>query len=107
MQGIAQRTDRAAAYPIQTQMATVEPRWYAAYTCAQHEKRVAAELKRGDGTAKKPARFGGVCVAGDLVIAEPVAQPFFRQLFGLEVESPLDESPSAAVTSASSRSTRR
>jgi transcription antitermination factor NusG len=26
-------------------MAMVEPRWYAAYTCANHEKRVAAELR--------------------------------------------------------------
>jgi len=26
------------------QMAMIQPRWYAAYTCANHEKRVAAEL---------------------------------------------------------------
>jgi transcription antitermination factor NusG len=43
VQSIAQRTEWAA-YPLQTQMAMVEPRWYAAYTCANHEKRVAAEL---------------------------------------------------------------
>jgi transcription antitermination factor NusG len=43
VQSIAQRTE-SAPYPLQTQMAMVEPRWYAAYTCAQHEKRVAAEL---------------------------------------------------------------
>jgi transcription antitermination factor NusG len=29
-------------------MAMVEPRWYAAYTCANHEKRVAAELGARD-----------------------------------------------------------
>jgi transcription antitermination factor NusG len=33
-----------AAYSVQAQMAMVEARWYAAYTCANHEKRVAAEL---------------------------------------------------------------
>ena len=43
MQSIAQRTEWAT-YPLQTQMAMVEPRWYAAYTCANHEKNVAAEL---------------------------------------------------------------
>ena len=43
MQSITQRTEWAA-YPLQTQLAMVEPRWYAAYTCANHEKRVAAEL---------------------------------------------------------------
>jgi transcription antitermination factor NusG len=43
VQSIAQRTEWAT-YPLQTQMAMVEPRWYAAYTCANHEKRVAAEL---------------------------------------------------------------
>ena len=43
MQSIAQRTEWAT-YPLQTQMAMVEPRWYAAYTCANHEKHVAAEL---------------------------------------------------------------
>src|SRR6267378_5914263 len=40
---MAQSTEWAA-YPLQMQMAMVEPRWYAAYTCANHEKRVAAEL---------------------------------------------------------------
>jgi transcription antitermination factor NusG len=30
--------------PLQTQRAMVEPRWYAAHICANHEKRVAAEL---------------------------------------------------------------
>ena len=43
MQSIAQRTEWAT-YPLQTQMAMVESRWYAAYTCANHEKHVAAEL---------------------------------------------------------------
>jgi transcription antitermination factor NusG len=43
VQRIAQRTEWAT-YPLQTQMAMVEPRWYAAYTCANHEKNVAAEL---------------------------------------------------------------
>ena len=43
MQSIAERTERAP-YPLQTQMAMAEPGWYAAYTCANHEKRVAAEL---------------------------------------------------------------
>ena len=47
MQSIAQRTEWAA-YPLQTQMAMVEVRWYAAYTCANHEKRVAAELGARD-----------------------------------------------------------
>src|SRR6267378_4957680 len=40
---MAQSTEWAA-YPLQMQMAMVEPHWYAAYTCANHEKRVAAEL---------------------------------------------------------------
>ena len=44
MQSIAERAEWSA-YPLQTQMAMVEPRWYAAYTCANHEKRVAAELE--------------------------------------------------------------
>jgi len=43
VQSIAQGTEWAT-YPLQTQMAMVEPHWYAAYTCANHEKRVAAEL---------------------------------------------------------------
>jgi transcription antitermination factor NusG len=43
VQSIAQSTEWAP-YPLQTQIAMVEPRWYAAYTCANHEKRVAAEL---------------------------------------------------------------
>ena len=43
MQSIAQKTEWAL-YPLQTQMAMVQPHWYAAYTCANHEKRVAAEL---------------------------------------------------------------
>jgi transcription antitermination factor NusG len=43
VQSIAQRTEWAT-YPLQTQMAMVESRWYAAYTCANHEKHVAAEL---------------------------------------------------------------
>ena len=43
MESVAQRTEWAP-YPLQTQMAMVEPRWYAAYICANHEKRVAAEL---------------------------------------------------------------
>jgi transcription antitermination factor NusG len=43
VQTIAQRIEWAA-YPLQTQMAMVEPHWYAAYTCANHEKCVAAEL---------------------------------------------------------------
>ena len=47
MQSIAQRTERAT-HPLQTQMAMVEPRWYAAYTCANHEKHVAAELGARD-----------------------------------------------------------
>src|SRR5258708_33232190 len=29
---------------VELPISFVEPRWYAAYTCAQHEKRVAAEL---------------------------------------------------------------
>jgi len=44
VQSIAERAEWSA-YPLQTQMAMVEPRWYAAYTCANHEKRVAAELE--------------------------------------------------------------
>lgn len=47
MSSIAQRTEWAA-YPLQTQMAMAEPRWYAAYTYANHEKRVAAELGARD-----------------------------------------------------------
>ncbi len=43
MASVAQRTEWAA-YPLQTQEAMIEARWYAAYTCANHEKRVAAEL---------------------------------------------------------------
>jgi transcription antitermination factor NusG len=43
VQSIGQRTEWAA-YPLQTQTAMVEPCWYAAYTCANHEKRVAGEL---------------------------------------------------------------
>ncbi|HXJ03605.1 MAG TPA: UpxY family transcription antiterminator [Candidatus Acidoferrum sp.] len=43
MASVAQTTGWAA-YPVQTQTAMVEARWYAAYTCANHEKRVAAEL---------------------------------------------------------------
>ena len=47
MQSMAQRTEWAT-YPLQTQLAMVEPRWYAAYTCANHEKRVGAELGARD-----------------------------------------------------------
>jgi transcription antitermination factor NusG len=47
MSSIAQCTEWAP-YPLQTQMAMVEPRWYAAYTCANHEKHVAAELGARD-----------------------------------------------------------
>jgi transcription antitermination factor NusG len=43
VQSIAERTEWAA-YPLQTQMAMAEVCWYAAYTCANHEKHVAAEL---------------------------------------------------------------
>ena len=43
MESMAQKIE-GAAYPLQTQMAMVEPRWYAAYTCANHERHVAAEL---------------------------------------------------------------
>lgn len=43
MLSVAQRTEWAA-YPLRVQMAMVEPQWYALYTCANHEKRVAAEL---------------------------------------------------------------
>ena len=44
MGSVAQTTEWAAAYPVQAQNAMVEARWYAAYTCANHEKCVAAEL---------------------------------------------------------------
>jgi transcription termination/antitermination protein NusG len=47
VQSIAQKIEWAP-YPLQTQMAMVEPRWYAAYTCANHEKHVAAELGARD-----------------------------------------------------------
>jgi transcription antitermination factor NusG len=47
VQNIAQRSEWAT-YPLPTQMAMVEPSWYAAYTCANHEKRVAAELGARD-----------------------------------------------------------
>lgn len=43
MATVAQRTEWAA-HPGQAQAAKVEARWYAAYTCANHEKQVAAEL---------------------------------------------------------------
>src|SRR5579864_1740010 len=44
---VAQRSEWAA-YPVQEQTAMVVPRWYAAYTCANHEKRVAAEMGARD-----------------------------------------------------------
>ena len=47
MQSMSQRAEWAAI-PMQTQMAMVEPRWYAAYTCANHEKQVAAEFGARD-----------------------------------------------------------
>jgi transcription antitermination factor NusG len=47
VESFAQSPERAP-YPLQTQMVMVEPCWYAAYTCANHEKRVAAELRARD-----------------------------------------------------------
>ena len=44
---VAQRSEWAA-YPVQEQTAMVVPRWYAAYTCANHEKRAAADLGARD-----------------------------------------------------------
>jgi transcription antitermination factor NusG len=43
VENVAQRIE-TAAYPLQTEMAMVQRRWYAIYTCANHEKRAAAEL---------------------------------------------------------------
>jgi transcription antitermination factor NusG len=47
VQSTAQRTEWGL-YPLQTQTAMAEPRWYAAYTCANHERRVAIELGARD-----------------------------------------------------------
>lgn len=44
MQGVAQ-TSEWTGYPLQPEMAIVQPRWYALYTCANHEKHVAAQLR--------------------------------------------------------------
>jgi transcription antitermination factor NusG len=43
MQSVAQSSE-STAYPLQTEIAVVQPHWYAVYTTAHHEKRVAAEL---------------------------------------------------------------
>ena len=47
MLSIAEKTEWAT-YPLPTQMAMAEVCWYAAYTCANHEKRVAAEMGARD-----------------------------------------------------------
>src|SRR5438876_600256 len=47
MESVAQSSE-SKAYRLGPEMASVEPRWYAAYTCANHEKRVAAELGARD-----------------------------------------------------------
>jgi transcription antitermination factor NusG len=42
-------TERQSEFdPLHLPVSFVEPHWYAAYTCAQHEKRVAAELGARD-----------------------------------------------------------
>lgn len=43
-------TCKPASYPgaVALPASSLEPRWYAAYTCANHEKRVAAELRTRD-----------------------------------------------------------
>ena len=43
------------------------------------------KLKRRHRAAKESAALRGIGVAGHLVVREPVAQPLFRQLLGLEV----------------------
>ena len=44
MQSVAQRIERGGS-PLQSQVTAAQVCWYAAYTCANHEKRVAAELE--------------------------------------------------------------
>ncbi len=46
MQSIIQVPESTAACTLPAEMATTRPQWYAIYTCANHEKKVAAELER-------------------------------------------------------------
>jgi len=43
VQSVAQRSE-SIPYPLQSEMADIQPHWYAVYTRANHEKRVAEEL---------------------------------------------------------------
>jgi transcription antitermination factor NusG len=44
----AEQSSRFTAHPLRPDVAVTQARWYAAYTCANHEKRVAAEMGSRD-----------------------------------------------------------
>jgi transcription antitermination factor NusG len=46
LQSVAQRS--CTPYPLQPETEVAQAHWYAAYTCANHEKRVAVELETRD-----------------------------------------------------------